>query len=174
MNVEDALQMCGASSVDFTGGEWCYAANILAEEVTRLREVEIAAWEDFQHLEAAVLNSDRCDLILAQFRAFLELAVGSSAAGRRSEPDSDGSPRSVGERQGWQPTADTRELGRLRAMLQEAREIIGVLIECPNQDAPMHSGCSFCAAWQVEQAVAWVRDSYPASTPDASKGDSDV
>lgn len=167
MNVEDALQMCGAASVDFTGGEWCYAANTLAEEVTRLREVEIAAWEDFRHLEAAVLNSDRCDLILAQFRAFSELAAGPSAAGRRSEPDSDGSPRSVGERQGWQPAADTRELGRLRAMLQEAREIIGVLIECPNQDAPMHSGCSFCAAWQVEQAVAWVRDSYPASRDDS-------
>ena len=38
MNVEDALQMCGAASVDFTGGEWCYAANVLAEEVDNLRE----------------------------------------------------------------------------------------------------------------------------------------
>lgn len=30
MNVEDALQMCGAASVDFTGGEWCYAAKARA------------------------------------------------------------------------------------------------------------------------------------------------
>ena len=136
MNVEDALQMCGAASVDFTGGEWCYAANVLAEEVERLRAQVYAA-----NSVTAALD-----------------------AGRRSEQDSDGSPRSVGERQGRQPAADTKELGRLHALLQEAREVIGCLIECPNQDAPMHSagGCSYCSAWQVEQAVAWVRDSYPA------------
>lgn len=38
MNVEDALQMCSAPSPDFTGGEWCYAANTLAEEVRRIYE----------------------------------------------------------------------------------------------------------------------------------------
>lgn len=46
LNVEDALQMCSAPSPDFTGGEWCYAANTLAEEVQRLRQVLSAERRD--------------------------------------------------------------------------------------------------------------------------------
>lgn len=30
ITVDDALQMCSASSNSFTAAEWCYAANILA------------------------------------------------------------------------------------------------------------------------------------------------
>lgn len=56
MNVEDALQMCSAPSLDFTGGEWCYAANTLAEEVARLREERDALAEAQQFPVETVMS----------------------------------------------------------------------------------------------------------------------
>lgn len=59
MNIEDALQMCSAPSLDFTGGEWCYAANSLAEEVERLRAQLHAA----NRVTAALDDTDPWDAI---------------------------------------------------------------------------------------------------------------
>lgn len=41
--------------------------------------------------------------------------------------------------------------------LADAWEVLDELTQCPNQDAPYHSGCSFCAAPPVEQARDLIR-----------------
>lgn len=49
------------------------------------------------------------------------------------------------------------QYGTLRDAADKLAASVGELIECPNVDAPYHSGCSFCAAGPVMDATEALR-----------------